>query len=293
MKKTTASLIILMLAVTVMGGCAVSDPAYASLVNGVQLQDENGDSYGIVQVDGKPRVVCTPYTYQIAEGAIADHSAVRRFGMNDDVGAAWETVYTLSDLYTYLTAAEQLKIKSSSLSDNITGTGARTLFIQGLDGNYNRISETINLAGTSYVTTTKSYLRCYMAYVVTSGAIGSNAGNIEIWNNAEAHQLDELPLGDGQLHTAGFTVPAGTTFYATDYFFGEATNNGMIFSLWIREYGKSWRLVREYSCIQNNHEIINAFPFPLPEKTDVELRVRGLATGGTAVGGFNGWYEAN
>ena len=270
-----------------LAACDEANPGW----NNTYIVDDEGTPQGVVFVDGKPRVVSTEYTYQIAEGAIPDHYAVRRFGKNDDVGGAWETIYTLSDLYTYLAAAEQWKIRSSSASDNATGTGAQTLFIQGLDGNYNRISETINLAGTAYVTTAKSYLRLFQSYVVDVGAIGANAGDIEFWNNAEAHQLDEIILGEGQLHTAIFTVPADNTFYTTDYTFGESTNKGMVFSLWIREFGESWRLVREFPAFQANYQFKVYFPFNLPAKCDVEMRVQGVTVAGTAYGGFDGWYE--
>ena len=287
MKRKLTYLILALLLLVPIAGCDEVNPGW----NNVYLVDENGDAFGVKNIDNKLRTSSMPYTYDIAEGNVPNHYPVRRFGHNEDVGLPWETVYELSDLYTYLTAAEQWKIRSSSLSDNATSTGARTLYLEGVDGAYNRVSETISMNGTAYVTTANSYLRMFESFVVDVGAIGANAGNIEYWNNAEAHQLDEMPLGEGQLHTAIFTVPADTKFYATDYHFAESTNKGMVFGLWIRNFGESWRLVRQYELVSGIVTIDNHFPLPLEAKTDVELRVMGNAAGGTCTGGFNGWYE--
>ena len=275
-------------------GCDEADPGWVQwgTDEAVKLIDEDGDAFGVKNIDNKLRTSSMPYTYDIAEGNVPNHYPVRRFGHNEDVGLPWETVYELSDLYTYLTAAEQWKIRSSSLSDNATSTGARTLYLEGVDGAYNRVSETISMNGTAYVTTANSYLRMFESWVVDVGAIGANAGNIEYWNNAEAHQLDEMPLGEGQLHTAIFTVPNATTvFYLTDMHMAESTNKGMIFGLWMRKFDESWRLVRIYELVNGIVTIDNNFPLNLEARTDIELRVMGNAAGGTCTGGFNGWYE--
>ena len=58
----------------------------------VQFIDETGAVYGHEQVDGKLRTSTKPYLYDIAEGLIASHEAVRRFGFNPNVAVAWETV---------------------------------------------------------------------------------------------------------------------------------------------------------------------------------------------------------
>ena len=69
----------------------------------VRLLDENKVAYGWKHIGNKPRVSSMPYYADIAEGNVPDHTAIRRFGHNPDVGVALETVYHASDLKTYLT----------------------------------------------------------------------------------------------------------------------------------------------------------------------------------------------
>ncbi len=52
------------------------------LVSAVKFIDENGVAYGIKHVDNKLRVSAMPYTYDIAEGNMADHASFRILGYN-------------------------------------------------------------------------------------------------------------------------------------------------------------------------------------------------------------------
>ncbi len=123
-------------------------------------------------VDGKIRTSSMPYLYDIAEGNVANHDAVRRFGRNPDVGTAMETVYGTSNLKTYLAAAERLQVVSTDVDDDgaPAGDGARTLLITGLDADYAEISETVTMNGQTNVLTDASFLRvttistkCYLS----------------------------------------------------------------------------------------------------------------------------------
>jgi hypothetical protein len=97
-------------------------------VSAVQFIDEDGNAYGIKQVDNKPRVSSMPYLYDIAEGNIPNHNTLRKFGYNGNVGAVLEDIWGGETVYTYLTAAEQLQIVSSDVDDqgNVVSTGTAT-----------------------------------------------------------------------------------------------------------------------------------------------------------------------
>ena len=110
----------------------------------VGLKDENGVAYGVKHIGNKPRVSNTPYYVDIAEGNIAAHDALRKFGHNSAVGAAKEPVWDGSAVYSYLTAAEQLQIVSSDVDDQgddltsgtsttLTGGSTTTIVDTGAD----------------------------------------------------------------------------------------------------------------------------------------------------------------
>ena len=121
-----------------------------------------------------------PHPFEIAAG-IAGYSSVHVLGVNDDVDAAEETMWTQGGVYAYLAAEELLKISSVEAVDGAgAATGALTMEIFGLDGDYVEISETVTLNGTGVVTTDDKFLRVFKAIVRTAGTGGKNAGLISM-----------------------------------------------------------------------------------------------------------------
>jgi hypothetical protein len=234
-----------------------------------------------------------PYLYDISEGNVPNHYPVRRFGHNDNVATSWETIGDLSALNNYLTSAEQLNVISSSVNDDgdPVGTGARTLFINGLDSNYDLQSETITLNGTTAVITTKSYLRILKAYVVTCGSAGTNVGNISIRNNAGSVNLEYISATEGETHCCSYTVPADNTVYVTGWFATESSSKGSMIAIYTRELGEAWRQRRLLTLLDSGLYIPFEVPFKIIEKTDVEVRAKGLLAGAIVSSGLIGWRE--
>ena len=73
-----------------------------------------------------------------------------------------------------------LGIASTSTNDNPSGSGARTILINGLDSNYDEMSEVVTLNGLLEVNSTKQFLRVQSAVVMSSGSTGWNEGTIYI-----------------------------------------------------------------------------------------------------------------
>lgn len=269
--------------------------AGAGALGYVGLVDESGVAYGVPNVSGKPRISSMPYLYDIAEGNVADHTALRRFGRNPVVAASLETVYNVSDLRTYLTAAERLQVTSDDADDDgaPVGDGARTLTITGLDGNYAPLSETITMNGVANVLTDASYLRIFNSTVATAGDTGYNEGTITVSNNADAIVLDQIDPQTNQSHSACYTVPAGFTAYITQAMATEASNKGSTFGFWVRVFGGLWVQQRAIVLLESTIVLPMTLPMKLPEKTDIEIRAEGVLAGAVVTAGFEGWIEAN
>jgi len=99
-----------------------------------------------------------PFDLQVARGQIMGHSAVTLFGYNSDIDQTEESVWPDGGTVPHPTTASILSIASTSAADDATSTGARTVFIEGVDNNYNVISEIVILDGTTAVATVNSYL---------------------------------------------------------------------------------------------------------------------------------------
>jgi len=255
---------------------------------------ENGVfSNAKVSSSGRLKVVSQPYTYAIAEGDVLGHRPLRRFGHNPSVGTSLETVSNDSVLYTYLTSAEYLRIVSTSASDDIAGVGMRSIFIQGLDGDYNIVNEVVELDGTTPVyTTTHQYIRLLAAYGSAVGTTPGNVGIVTISNNAGTNILGTLPVGEGRWNSAIVTVPAGGTIYITDWYGSENSSKGSEISLWKREFGDGgWQLLRLYTLLDNVFENEIKTPLSFTEKTDIEIRAKSSLGGANIAAGFYGWIE--
>jgi len=107
---------------------------------------------------------------QVARGQIQGHTAVIVFGYNPDVDTAEESVWPDGGAVPHPTVASVLKISSSSANDTSAGTGARTVHIEGLNGDYAVVSETVTLNGQTAVNTVNSYLYVNSFYVITAGS---------------------------------------------------------------------------------------------------------------------------
>lgn len=271
-------------------GTVIIDPASTS---SVRFIDENGTAYGIEHVNNKPRVSSIPYLFDIAGGNIADHEPISRYGHNEDVGTAWETVHDASTLRHYLAAAERLQVASTDADDDGApiGNGARTVMITGLDSNYDFITETVTMNGVANVLTDASFLRVLQMNVVTAGATGYNEGTITASNNADTVVLDQMGPQENQSHYAGYTVPNGYTAYIVQAMATEGSNKGSQFGLWARLFGGVWTMQRTVVLIQSSIVQSMQLPIRIPAKTDIEVRARGILAGANVTAGFDGWVE--
>jgi hypothetical protein len=127
-----------------------------------------------------------------------------------------ESIYLLS-------AAEQLNVTSTSTNDTSAGSGARTLFVEGLDSSRAVISETLTMNGTSIVVTSNSYLRVNKITVASAGTSGYNEGTITIQTSASPTDVlkrigvDEEGIGLNVSFSTHWTVPASWTGFVSSF----------------------------------------------------------------------------
>jgi len=225
----------------------------------------------------------------ISAGDLTGYSAINKFGRNPNIGGAPETIWMYGGRYVYLTSPSTVYAHSADTADSVSGTGARTVTIQGLDGNYESIEETVTVR--SGVATTAQFLRVFRAFVVTSGSTGTNEGNIIISTGAAGTGTVLADIGTigtgttyglGQTNLALYTIPAGKTGYLTAWNIGVGSyNDAVTVSLLSREFNSAFR-TRDIMDVPGGSHVRNySVPIKLPEKTDVEII--GIATTGTNI----------
>jgi len=228
-----------------------------------------------------------PFELQVARRQIAWHYTVHKFGFNSDIDDALETVWAQGGLYSYLAAATQLSVSSSSANDTSAGTGARTVTLSGLDANYAEISETVTLNGQTAVTTTNSYLRIFRMVVNSAGSGGQNAGVIyagtgTVTAGVPANKYATIVIGDNQTLMAIWTVPANHTAYLlqTDVTVATTQNNKYCTaSLVARPFGEVFQVKDRFVKAESQTTLTYSVPLKFEEKTDIEYQAIGDSAG--------------
>lgn len=221
-----------------------------------------------------------PFELQVARGQIAWHRSVVVFGYNPDVDSSPETIWPGGGLLPFPAAAIQMKVSSANANDTANGTGARTVFIGGLDENHNEISETVTMNGQTAVTTVNSYLHINSAYVATAGSLNGAAGNIYIGTGTvtagvPATIYDIVAYDYNNRITGSFTIPAGYTGYLAQGLFstGQSGGSNAVTGRLMTRGTNDIRLTAAVTTL-NNGTADYAFEYPvaIPEKTTVEAQ---------------------
>lgn len=153
-----------------------------------------------------------PFELQVSRNNISNHSTLSIFGYQAAIPTSgfipiWENATT----YTYPASAITMTLLSSSASD-----AGVSVLINGLDANYNQISETIAFTAGNYtgVNTTNSYFRINsMSVTAVPSAGSSNVGTIKLQDTGKTITYAQINIGIGRTQSAIYTVPAGNTFY--------------------------------------------------------------------------------
>jgi hypothetical protein len=230
-----------------------------------------------------------PFDLQVARGQITGHSPVYIFGFSTSVGSSalgpcWEGLTQSGGYYAYPSSAVQMTVASTSASDDTT----KSIKISGLDANYNMLTETIALNGTSNVTTVNAFLRINSVSMVNS----LNVGTITLKNGGTTYA--QINAGIGQTQMSIYTVPAGYTFYLTyiqaDASVGFTSSNYMLFA----EYNKfnangAITLAGQSTFVQTYNQPFGV-PVAHPEKTDIQYVIKSNSGGPFAADIFAGGY---
>ena len=207
----------------------------------------------------------------VALGKTVGNEAWNIFGYSTaatgDLKAMW---YRAAD-YVFPAAAQIMQVKSDNAADTMP------LLIQGLDSNYDRISETVTLAGTSVVSTTKEFLRINGTIILA----GTNAGTIDIGDDLAGTPTyyKGIRPGDGRCQDSFSTIPRGYQFalYRIDAFSADntAAKPALFRNYVANPAGRILNVAR--TTFFNNMNIQRRLPFVYAEKTDIQFQLASIS----------------
>ncbi len=197
----------------------------------------------------------------IAAGQVEGYSHINKFGHTGADINGTTTIWDGSNgVYTWPTAAGVVAVASSSQS-------GETVVVEGLDVNYNIISEETTIGGT----TTAEFYRIYRAYM--TGDQNENDVTFSIGGTSYAIILAD----NGQTLMTTYTVPAGKTAYLMQLTCTmDKANAPVYFRLMARpvDNGTAFNIKSQLGSQGGNPVNFEyAVPLRFPEKTDIKVDV--------------------
>jgi len=212
-----------------------------------------------------------PFDLQVARGQITGHSTVNIYGFQVSVTTTNIPVWEVAGAYAYPASATTMHLASSvNTGPDLSGT---TIIIRGLDANYNQISETVALTGTTVAVTTKSYLRI-ISMAVTAGV---PTGTITLKDLTNTTTYAQINPSIGRSQMAIYTVPAGYTFYLSRIDAYTSANGSSADWVQYRNVQTSSTGVvtlTQQAPFTNTYHAQRVMPRPFTEKTDIQLQAK-------------------
>lgn len=205
---------------------------------------------------------------------------IHKFGMNEAVGSAEETVWSQGGLYPWaLFDSGAITVYARSTS---TGDTSGSLELQGLDENYNVQTDTISLAGQTLVPSTKQFTRVFRARFRGE----SHAGALEVYATNAVNSVNivaHVPEAQSSSEVAIYTVPRNHIARLTSYTVSSSKNVEAGIRLKSRRPGQGFvteSFVTESLAEVFQTTLVQVFPKGLQFKalTDLDFRCVNSAT---------------
>lgn len=162
----------------------------------------------------------------IPAGAWDGVTSVNKFGVaTSGIQATTTDIWDRADatptqqIWVKPTAARVHQVKSTSVNDDLLGTGAWTLRLYGLrEWNEKESFEDIVLDGTNNVATASEYVIIHRMRITTWGAGATNAGTITATADTDATVTAQINIGWGQTEMAIYGIPTTQTAYLVNWY---------------------------------------------------------------------------
>ena len=224
------------------------------------------------------------FNLNVARGKTRGASQIHKFGATpsqsiNTTATVWDKGDTLYPWSAFDTAGV-LVVAQVGANDN-----GKTLTVQGLDGDFNVVSEDFTLSSSGTVTGTQTFKRVYRGFLVD----GTNDGQINVSRGGT--QVLRILADAGQTLMAVYTVPAGYTGYL---YHGNCTAQSGADAtgfMYVRynTVGTTFRVGHTFEVSGDGGPYDYKFSFPqeLAEKTDIDVRLTTRSNNGRFTAAFD------
>lgn len=245
--------------------------------------------------DGSVKTVNTENVNEVALGNVVGSSSVNKFGENPDIdtGTVPEDIWDFGGTYTFSTTTDIDSISSSETGDTIE------IIIQGLDVNWELVTQAVTLDGQTRVALTTPLIRCFRAYNpngtllvgtvyiyvngTLAGGVPTDSTTVRAIITPEHQQtmmcIYTIPSGKSGLLLGSYVSLSNTRATAAKLVMRGRTFNGVFRTM----ASVALATVGNSSFIRKP-----AVPSFIPEKTDIVMRCTEVTANGTSIaGGFD------
>jgi hypothetical protein len=265
-------------------------------------------------VDGKPRVSSMPYSFDIAEGNVTNHSTWSKIGFHAAISTTeldmmpWASAAAgYGWKYPWPTGALTMTLVSDSAQDDpavvgtgVPGTGAWTVSVYYLTTAFVEKNVTVTLNGTAAVAVADDIYRVQNMRVATCGTSGFAVGNLRLATSAP-QTYGYISATKTRQRQCVWTVPTGKTLYITNIAFScaqQAASKYVRFTTRANYDEKSNTVLQRGLFMPFNEKALNntaynrelSPPTKLPATTDLTVcAIADSAAVGTCT--LRGWLE--
>ena len=226
------------------------------------------------------------FDLNVSRGKVRGASQIHKFGATpsqsvNTTATIWDKEDTLYPWSAFDTAGVLVAAQVGA-DDN-----GKVVTIQGLDDDFNLISETFTLSSSGTVTGTETFKRVYRGFI-SSGS--DNVGQLNFSRGGT--QVLRILAGAGQTLMSVYTVPAGYTgylYHGNSSAEGTAHGTGYMYARY-NSVATAFRVAHafEVNGAGGPYDYKFSFPQELPEKTDIDVRI---TTGTSNNGRFTASYD--
>jgi len=218
-----------------------------------------------------------PFGIPLALRKWSELSGIQKFGYAASVGTTFTTIWEGVTPYPYITTSAPVTLTSS----NSAADDGTTVQVQGLDGNYDLLTETVTVGGPA---STGLFHRIFRMSTITCNTGSVNVGDISatVGGTVRAYIL----AGEGQTLMAVYTVPAGYRAFLLSVYASPSKQKEMTVRLITRPFdnGGSFN-VKAYgtsfgAAFLRNYNVVEM----LQPKTDIEVQCKVDATSAVSAG---------
>jgi hypothetical protein len=167
--------------------------------------------------------------------------------------------------------AATIEVESSSTDD----TGDVTILISGLDTNWNEVSETVTLDGTTAAVTVNSYIRVNKMRMATVGITGVAVGVIKAFLGSEIYC--SIAVGQTESQNAFYSVPAGKFAVLKSWSYSALTQPA-VFQLKIMSFDGKVTIVDRANITLNANDKTLDYSVAAPPKSDIAVYANSTAS---------------